>query len=150
MNTLILYFDLAHAIEVHDWIIAHSGGLHGVKDLGALDSALEHIQNDTYYPTFEEKLSHLVFAVNKFHAFSDGNKRSSLSLGAYFLELNGYDYCVRKFVLEMENIVVWLAENKISKDLLIKLITSIIMDDEYPEDLKLELYDALTLQNAQI
>lgn len=147
MNTLILYFDLAHAIEVHDWIIAHSGGLTGVKDLGALDSALEHIQNDLYYPTFEEKLTHLVFAVNKFHAFSDGNKRSSLSLGAYFLELNGYEYCVKKFVFEMENIVVWVAENKISKDLLSKLITSIIMDDEYSESLKLELFEAVGQQN---
>ena len=96
-----------------------------------------------YYPTFEEKLNHLVFAINKFHAFNDGNKRSSLTLGAYFLELNGYDYCVQKFVLEMENIVVWLAENKISKDLLLQLVTSLILDDEYPEALKLELIDAV-------
>ena len=42
-------------------------------------------------PTYTEKLTHLVFSINKFHAFNDGNKRSSLSLGAYFLELNGYD-----------------------------------------------------------
>ena len=64
-------------------------------------------------------------------------------LGAYFLELNGYDYCVRKFVLEMENIVVWVAEGKISKDLLLKLITSLILDEDYPENLKLELVEAL-------
>lgn len=64
-------------------------------------------------------------------------------LGAYFLELNGYDYCVKKFVQEMENIVVWLAEGKISKDLLLKLITSLIMDEDYPEELKLELVEAL-------
>lgn len=143
MDVTILYFDLQHAIREHDWIIEHSGGLPGVKDAGQLSSVLEHIQNDWYYQSFEEKLNHLVFSINKFHAFNDGNKRSSLVLGAYFLELNGYDYCVRKFVLEMENIVVWLAEGKISKELLLKLITSLIMDDDYPEELKLELVAAL-------
>lgn len=143
MEFTILYFDVAHAIREHAWIIEHSGGLPGVKDEGQLSSVLEHIQNDLYYPSFEEKLNHLVFAINKFHAFNDGNKRSSLVLGAYFLEINGYDYCVKKFVQEMENIVVWLAEGKISKELLLKLITSLIVDDEYPETLKLELVEAL-------
>lgn len=143
MTELILYFDVKHAVEVHDWIIEHSGGLQGTKDLGQLESVLEHIQNDMYYPSFDEKLNHLVFAINKFHAFNDGNKRSSLTLGAYFLELNGYDYCVQKFVVEMENIVVWLAESKISKDLLLRIISSLIMDDEYPEELKLDLLSAL-------
>ncbi len=145
MEFMILYFDVVHAIQEHDWIIEHSGGLQGVKDEGQLCSVLEHIQNDLYYPSFEEKLNHLVFAINKFHAFNDGNKRSSLVLGAYFLELNGYEYCVKKFVQEMENIVVWLAEGKISKGLLLKLVTSLIMDDEYPETLKLELIEALSM-----
>ncbi|NOX08778.1 MAG: type II toxin-antitoxin system death-on-curing family toxin [Gammaproteobacteria bacterium] len=143
MNELILYFDVNHAVEVHDWIIENSGGLSGTKDLGQVDSVLDHIQNDLYYPSFEEKLNHLVFSINKFHAFNDGNKRSSLSLGAYFLELNGYDYCVQTFVQEMENIVVWLAEGKISKALLLKIVTSLIMDDEFSEELKLELLEAV-------
>ena len=149
MEFTILYFDVAHAIREHDWIIEHSGGMAGVKDEGQLSSVLEHIQNDLYYPSFEEKLNHLVFAINKFHAFNDGNKRSSLVLGAYFLELNGYDYCVKKFVQEMENIVVWLAEGKISKELLLKLVTSLIVDDEYPETLKLELVEALNMEYGQ-
>lgn len=143
MEIGILYFDAAHAIREHDWIIEHSGGLAGIKDEGALISVLGHIQNDDYYPSFEEKLNHLVFSVNKLHAFNDGNKRSSLVLGAYFLELNGYSYCVKKFMLEMENIVVWVADNKIPKALLQKLITSIIVDDDYPEALKAELLEAL-------
>lgn len=143
MDIQVLYFDVAHAIEVHDWIIEHSGGLKGTKDAGRLESVLEHIQNDLYYPSFEEKLTHLIFSINTFHAFNDGNKRSSLVLGAYFLEINGYDFCVKNFLLEMENIVVWVAENKVSKELLQKLVTSLIMDDEYPESLKMELLDAI-------
>jgi len=144
MALAFLYFDEPHAIQVHDWIIEQSGGMPGTKDLGCLSSVLEHIQNDDYYSCFEEKLTHLVFAVNKFHAFNDGNKRSSLVLGAYFLELNGYNYCVKKFVKEMENIVVWLAGNKISKELLQRLITSIVMEDDYSESLKLELIDVIS------
>ena len=143
MPLTILYFDAAHAIQVHDWIIDESGGLSGTKNIGQLESVLEHIQNDLYYPSFEEKLNHLVFAINKFHAFNDGNKRSSIVLGAYFLELNGFDYCVSDFVIRMENITVWLAEGKISKELLQKLISAIVMEDEYSEDLKLELITAL-------
>ena len=119
MSLQIYYFDVSHAIDVHDWIIEHSGGLLGTKNIDQLDSVLEHVQNDLYYPSFEEKLNHLVFAINKFHAFNDGNKRSSIVLGSYFLEINGYDYCVQEFIIKMENITVWLAESKISKELLL-------------------------------
>lgn len=140
----IFYFDIAHAIREHDWIIENSGGLAGIREIGYLESALDHVQNDLYYPEFETKLAHLIFAINKFHAFNDGNKRSSIALGAYFLELNGFDYCVTKFVREMENIAVWLAEGKIGKELLGEIVVSIIMDDDYPEDLKLKILHAVS------
>lgn len=143
MDLQVFYFDIKHAIKEHDWIIENSGGLEGYREIGLLDSALEHIQNDTYYPTFEEKLKHLVYSVNKFHPFNDGNKRSSLVLGAYFLELNGYDYCVKKFIKEMEEIVVWLAEGKIEDELLLEIIDSIINEDEFSESLKLKIVEAV-------
>jgi death-on-curing protein len=112
----------------------------GIKDQGQLESPLEHIQNDLYYPEIEDKLTHLVFSINKNHAFHDGNKRSSLALGAYFLELNGFDYVVKRFVYEMENIAVWVADNIINKDLLHKIITSLLYEDDYSEELKLEIF----------
>ena len=102
----IFYFDVTHAINEHDWIIRNSGGLDGINNIGNLESPLEHIKNDAYYPNIEDKLTHLVFTINKNHAFTDGNKRSSIALGAYFLELNGYDYAVTRFVHKMENIAV--------------------------------------------
>lgn len=139
----ILYFNVQHAIEVHDWIIEHSGGRSGILEIGYLESALMHVQNDLYYPSFEDKLTHLVFAINKFHAFNDGNKRSSIALGSYFLELNGFDFCVNQFVHEMENISVWVAENKISKELLGEIVLSIIEDEEQPESLKLKIFEAI-------
>ena len=140
-NLKIFYFDIKHAIEVHDWIILNSGGLEGQREINLLDSALNHIQNDLYYPTFEEKLKHLILAVNKFHPFCDGNKRSSLVLGAYFLELNGYDHCIDRFMFEMENIVVWLAQSKIDDKLLLDILKSIINEDEFDESIKLRLFE---------
>lgn len=144
MADLTLYFDVQHAVAVHDWIIDNTGGLAGIKDLGQLDSVLQHIQNDDYYPTFDAKLMHLIFGINKFHAFNDGNKRSSLTLGAYFLTLNGYDYCVPQFMLQMENIVVALAEGSISKDLLHRVTISLIEEDDFSDELKLELAHAMS------
>ncbi|WP_374409329.1 type II toxin-antitoxin system death-on-curing family toxin [Hydrogenophaga sp.] len=143
MAELTLYFDTQHAVDVHDWIIEHSGGLAGLKDLGQLESVLQHIQNDDYYPSFDAKLTHLIFGINKFHAFNDGNKRASLTLGAYFLTLNGYDYCVPQFVIQMENIVVAVAEGTIGKDLLQRVVLSLIEDDDFPDDLKLDLLETL-------
>ena len=141
MNLDIFYFDITHAVEIHDWIIINSGGLEGQREINLLSSALAHIQNDSYYPSFEEKLKHLIIAVNKFHPFNDGNKRSSLVLAAYFLELNGYDYCIKRFIFEMENVVVWLAEGKIEDELLLEIINSIINEDEFNEHIKLKLFE---------
>jgi len=120
------------------------GDCNGYREIGFLDSTLEHIQNNDYYPSFEEKLKHLVYAVNKFHPFTDGNKRSSLVLGAYFLQLNGYGYCVNRFVQEMEEIVVWLAEGKITDTLLLEIIHSIIQEEEFSESLKLKIIESVS------
>ena len=85
-----------------------------------------------------------MFSINKHHAFIDGNKRSSIALGAYFLELNGYDYCIQDFVQRMENIAVWIADNNIDKSLTQKIIGSMIYEDDYPESLKLEITQVIS------
>ncbi|MDO3693972.1 type II toxin-antitoxin system death-on-curing family toxin [Wenyingzhuangia sp. chi5] len=143
MNTYI-YFEIKHAIQTHDFIIKNSGGNFGVIDIGKIDSVLYHIQNDLYYPEFEDKLTHLVFSINKLHAFTDGNKRTSIALGAYLLEINGIEYCVDKFITEMENISVYIADNKINKALLKEIINSILTEDYFSETLKLKIIDCLS------
>ncbi|HGN1707707.1 TPA: type II toxin-antitoxin system death-on-curing family toxin [Providencia rettgeri] len=140
---IFIYFDVEHAISTHDWIINQSGGRHGVIDEGLLHSPLQMIQNDLYYPTIVDKLTHLVYSINKNHAFNDGNKRSSLALGAYFLELNGYDYIVNLFIIEMENIAVWVADNAISKDLLSEIISDLIFSLEISEATKVKIYNSV-------
>jgi death-on-curing protein len=142
-----LYFDVTRAVQTQHWVIEKSGGLPGVKNVEHLESVLGHIQNDWYYPEMADKLCHLVFSINKNHPFNDGNKRSSIVMGAYFLELNGYDYVVKRFVHEMENIAVYVADNVVSKDLLRDVITSLLYEDDYAESLKLALITAIS--NAQ-
>lgn len=137
-----LYFDIQHANYVHDIIINLSGGKHGIINIGLLESALEHIQNDLYYSTIEEKATHLFFAINKFHAFNDGNKRSAIALTAYFLQINGFGFKINLFIKKMENITVDVADNIVDKDLLLEIITSIIYEDDYSEELKLKLIAA--------
>ncbi|SCK11708.1 type II toxin-antitoxin system death-on-curing family toxin [Vogesella sp. LIG4] len=138
------YFDAGHAEQVHDWIIENSGGLPGTKSRHHLESPLAHIQNDDYYPEMADKLAFLIYAINKNHAFHDGNKRSSIALGAYFLELNGYDYVVRRFVLEMENIAVYVAANAIDRQLLRRIVESLMYEEDYSEALKLDLITAIS------
>jgi len=87
----IIYPSIEQAIKVHQKTVEVSGGgILGQLDLGRLESVLQHIQNDDYYPTFASKLTHLFFCTCMFHCFQDGNKRIAISLSAQFLILNGY------------------------------------------------------------
>ncbi len=142
------FFTSEYAIKIHDKIIEISGGRSGIKDYGNIDSPLTHIQNDDYYPTFEDKLTHLIFSFNKFHAFNDGNKRTSIAMGAFFLEVNGLELFVDKFIIEMENIAVTVADNIIEKELLSEIIVSLINEEDYNEQLKLKIFNALQLVNS--
>lgn len=137
-----LYFTVEYAIKEHDYIIEHSGGFMGVKNKGHLEATLEFVKNDMYYPTIEEKAAYLLYALNKNHAFNDGNKRASVALTAYFFEINGLDFIVGRFIRDMENIAVDVADNVIDRELLFDIINSFIYEDEFSDDLKLRIINA--------
>jgi death-on-curing protein len=142
MNTI--YFDYDTLLRTYQKTIEVSGGgSSGIRDQGQIKSVLQHIQNDLYYPTFEDKLTHLFFALNKFHCFSDGNKRIAISAGALLLNLNGYVFRVADFITEMENISYHVAAGKIDKDLLKEVISAVLYDDMNNEELKLKVYNAI-------
>ena len=144
MITNYRYFDTQHAINVHDEIIIRSGGAPGITKYGQLDSIFDFTQNNDYYPTIESKVSFIFFSINKGHCFIDGNKRSSIVLAAYFLEINNYGFTVSRFIKEMENIAVHVADNRIDKDLFFQIIQSLIYEEDYSEELKLKIINALT------
>lgn len=144
------YFTVEFTIEVHDNIIHESGGFMGIRDNGLIDSALDHVQNDFYYPELEDKVTHLIFSFNKNHCFNDGNKRSSIALAAYFLMINSLEGLVAKFILKMENIVVDVADNCINRYLLIEIVSSILYEDDYSEELKMKIIQAKMNHLAKI
>ena len=115
----------------------------GHIDTGKLDSVLQHIQNDDYYPDLESKLTHLFFCANQFHCFEDGNKRIAITLCAQMLLLNGYLYCVDTFLREMENVSYHVAAGRISKELLHEIITAVIDINTDDETLKLKILEAM-------
>lgn len=143
---VICYLTLEQAVEVHRKTVEISGGgALGHLDLGKLDSVLHHIQNDDYYPTFVDKLTHLFFSANKFHCFEDGNKRIAISLGAQFLLLNGYVFVADRFIREMENISYHVATGRIDKNLLRDIIDAVIHDETEDEALKLQILKAISV-----
>jgi death-on-curing protein len=147
---MVIYISIEQAEQTHRKTIEYSGGgSYSEINIGYLYSALELIQNDDYYPTFEEKLVHLVWSINRNHAFSDGNKRLSITLGVQFLSLNGYLYCIERFLREMENISYHLAAGRIDKELLTEIVHSFLENEEdFCEELKLQLLFAI--DNQQI
>ena len=141
----IIYLTLEQAVEVHRKTVEVSGGgALGHLDLGKLESVLQHMQNDDYYPTFEDKLTHLFFSACKFHCFQDGNKRIAITLCAQMLLLNGYLYCSGHFIREMENISYHVAAGNIDKDLLYEIISAVISGDLNDEGLKLKILNAIS------
>lgn len=141
----LIYLTLEQAIATHAKTVEVSGGgAMGHLDIEQLGSCLDHIQNDDYYPTFEDKLTHIFFCANKFHCFEDGNKRIAISVGAQFLLLNGYVFVTKRFIHEMENISYHVAAGKIEKFLLHEIITAVINDDMDNESIKLKIFMAIS------
>ncbi len=141
----IIYITLEQAQDIHAKTIKYSGGgTYEHFDLGRLDSVLQNIQNDIYYPTFVDKLTHLFYCTCEFHCFADGNKRLAITLCAQFLLFNGYMGVAKNFFMITENISYQVAAGKIKKELLHRIMTA-IMDGtyNYEEELKLEILNAI-------
>ena len=141
----ITYITPEQAKVTHAKTIEYSGG--GTLeelDFGRLQSVLYNIQNDDWYPTFVDKLTHLFFCTCQFHCFADGNKRLAITLSTLFLLQNGYLGIAQNFLAKMENISLNVAASKIGKDLLNKIITA-IMNETYDTDeaLKLEIFNSI-------
>ncbi len=89
------YLRLSEVLEIHRRVLAQSGGAEGVRDLGAIQSALAQPQmtfgGEDLYPTVEAKGSALCFSLVMNHPFVDGNKRVGHAAMETFLVLNGYE-----------------------------------------------------------
>ncbi len=82
--------DLTYA--VHDRQLAEHGGLDGVRDRGAVESALARPQNLDVYANADAAALAAAYAYGlaRNHGFADGNKRTAWVVARLFLADNGY------------------------------------------------------------
>ena len=76
-------------LDIHEDQIKRFGGSHGLRDMGALESALFRPQMG-YYDGIIEEAAALMESLAMNHPFIDGNKRVSFAVTELFLGLNGH------------------------------------------------------------
>jgi death on curing protein len=105
------YLVLEEVLELHRRIIFRTGGSSGIRDLGALKSAVAQPQmtfdSIDLYLTIEEKAAALGYSLICNHPFVDGNKRLGHAAIECFLILNGYQ--LEASVEESEKIILSVA-----------------------------------------
>jgi len=85
-----VYLTVAEVIAIQHHQIDEYGGIHGLRDQGALESAVFRPQTGYYTDVSEEAAALLKSLVNN-HAFLDGNKRVGFAAAHTFLLVNGLD-----------------------------------------------------------
>jgi death-on-curing protein len=116
------YVTTADALFFHKQLIEHYGGAPGIRDAGALESALHRPQTG-YYDTIVHEAAALLESLVQNHPFIDGNKRTAFAVVDVFLRINGYIITADsaavydKFIklleqgtFDMEHLVPWLEE----------------------------------------
>jgi death-on-curing protein len=111
------YLGLAEVVELHRQVIQATGGLDGIRDLGALDAAIAQPRmsygGEDLYPTLAEKAAALCFSLVQNHPFLDGNKRAGHAAMETFLVLNGFE--IRATAEEQEQLLLSLAAGEVGR-----------------------------------
>jgi death on curing protein len=115
---MIRYLTLAEVIELHSQILEQVAGSGGIRDMGALESAIAQPRmtfgGTELYPTIIEKASALGFSIVMNHPFVDGNKRAGHAAMETFLVLNGLE--IKAVVDEQERVILALAAGELDRD----------------------------------
>jgi len=89
------YLLLEQVLALYRMVITQSGGSAGVRDMGALESAIAQPQMTfggvDLYRTLAEKAAALAHSLVMNHPFVDGNKRVGHAAMEVMLVMNGYE-----------------------------------------------------------
>lgn len=111
------YLSLSEVLKIHRRIIESSGGKPGIRDLGAIESALAQpratFSGRDLYPATTDKAASLCFSLIANHGFLDGNKRIGHAAMEVFLYLNAYELDAPTD--EQEKIILGVAAGKINR-----------------------------------
>lgn len=83
------YLTVAEVYAMQSRLIDLFGGLHGVRDKGAVEAAVFRPQTG-YYNSLEDEAAALMESLVNNHGFLDGNKRIAFSAADTFLRINGF------------------------------------------------------------
>lgn len=112
------YLTIAEALEIYQRLMQQTGGLVGIRDLGALESAIAQpymtFDGNELYPSLAEKAAALGFSLIQNHPFADGNKRTGHAAMETFLALNGYE--INASTEEQAEIILSVASGKLSRE----------------------------------
>ena len=112
------FLSLGEVLALHRRILAETGGRLGVRDLGAIASALSQpkvsVGGEDAYPTLVDKAAALGYSLIRNHGFFDGNKRIAHAAMEVFLVLNGME--LRASVDEQERFMLSLAAGEVSRE----------------------------------
>jgi death-on-curing protein len=111
------YLSILEILELHDRIISSTGGSRGIRDINALESAVNQprqtFDQKDLYSDIVSKAAALGFSLVMNHPFIDGNKRVGHAAMETFLVLNGYEIICG--VDEQERVMLDLAAGKMSR-----------------------------------
>jgi death-on-curing protein len=120
----VIWLDRRDVEAFHAVLIAEFGGLAGLRDAGALESALARPLNLVAHgkSSIFELAASYAFGIARNHPFVDGNKRTALVASFTFLELNGWEV----EAAETDAVLVFLdlAAGKLSQDALMQWLES--------------------------
>ncbi len=98
------YLNPEQVLFIHARLIAETGGSHGVRDLGMLESAVARphssFEGKDMYPDLFIKAAALLDSLINNHPFIDGNKRTGITAAALFLRIIGYKLIAEPSALE--------------------------------------------------
>ena len=82
------HLTVAEVYRMQHGLIELFGGIHGVRDKGAVEAAVFRPQTG-YYNSIEEEAAALMESLANNHGFLDGNKRIAFTATDVFLRRNG-------------------------------------------------------------
>lgn len=81
---------IQEVLAIQRRLIEEFGGIHGIRDAGALESALLAVEQRVHYEHVNLAVCAATYAyhLTKAHAFWDGNKRIAAAVSEIFIEMN--------------------------------------------------------------
>lgn len=128
----VRFLTIEQVLAIHRKMIERYDGDPTIRDLGLIDSAVmmpqQSFGGEYLHDSAASMASAYLFHLCSNHGFADGNKRTALGVALVFLDANGYELSLTKN--ELEQITLDVAEGKLNKENLTKLLEAAIQPRE--------------------